>query len=140
MEFGNRVTSPVVRTAILGFLGLAATGASTGCAVSPSSNAQVCTLEQFVSPATATASHMAVAPGNQVSFDVGHTYLQAACANDNVIASPQGYVWVSSDPVNAPISNAKDATAGTVTCLAATKAIISTSTVPTATVATLGCN
>jgi hypothetical protein len=96
----------------------------TGCGVAPK---VTCTLTQAVLPATATADHTAASPGDQQGFDVGFLAAPPGCAVPQLVLSPQDFVWVSSDPINAPISNAKDATAGIATCVGATISTISTS-------------
>jgi hypothetical protein len=107
----------------------------TGCGVSPSSS---CTTTEAVAPATASADHMAAAPGDQTSFNVNFSY-SGGCAVPLVIAGPSRYQWVSSDPINAPISNAATS-AGVATCVGATTAKISTNPVGSIAVATLTCH
>jgi len=109
---------------VLAFAGTTAGGMLTGCGVAPK---VTCTLTQAVLPATATADHTAASPGDQQGFDVGFLTPPPGCAVPQLVLSPQDFVWVSSDPINAPISNAKDATAGIATCGGATIATISTS-------------
>jgi hypothetical protein len=110
----------------------------TGCGAAPQTKIN-CTLTQGVFPVTATADHMAASPGDQVGFDVGYVATPQGCAVPAVVISPQAFVWVSSDPINAPISNAKDATAGVATCVGATTATISTNPVNSIATATLTC-
>jgi len=93
-------------------------GVLTGCATPP----QNCStsLVTAVSPATATADHMAVAPGDQQHFTA--TAAPAAspgCPVPEIIAvlTPQ---WTVSDTVNVKISSASDSTNGTATCLGTT--------------------
>jgi len=125
---------------VVGLAGTTAGGMLTGCGAAPQTKIN-CTLTQAVLPATATADHMAASPGDQQAFDVGYVAAPQGCGvpATNVIAGPQSYVWVSSDPINAPISNAKDATAGVATCVGATTATISTNPVNSIATATLTC-
>ena len=126
---------------ILGLASTTAAGLLTGCGAVPQSAKVSCTLTQAVLPATATADHSAASPGNQQAFNVGFASAIPGCPYPltNVIAGPQNYLWVSSDPIHAPISNAKDATAGVATCVGATTATISTSPAGSSTPATLTC-
>jgi hypothetical protein len=99
-----------------------------------------CDLKSAVMPATAAADHAATAPGNQQAFNVGFVGSMPGCAIPQVIAAPSSYTWVSSDPVNAPISNVA-ATAGVATCVGATTVpvTISINSNATVAVATLTC-
>lgn len=120
--------------------GMLAAGVLAGCGVSPAADAK-CSLQQGVLPATATADHAAAAPANQQAFDVGFVGpFPAGCAVPTFVANPASFTWVSSDPVNAPISNAA-ATAGVATCAGTTTtpATISVSSSAGLTVATLSC-
>jgi hypothetical protein len=115
-------------------------GMLTGCASAPSTFSN-CTVKEVISPATAVADHTAAAPGNQQAFNVVFEAFPAeGCALPLPVTTPQGFVWVSSDPVNAPISNAA-ATAGVATCVGATvvPATISVSSATNVQVATLTC-
>jgi hypothetical protein len=120
----------------LAFCAVTATGGGllSGCGVAPASS-NPCTLKQGVLPAVAVADHMAAAPGDQQAFGVGFVDVQPGCAVPAIAVSPQSFTWVSSDPVNAPISNVA-ATAGVATCMGATAATISTVPVGTGTIAT----
>jgi hypothetical protein len=125
----------------LSVVGVAAVGTLTGCAVAPSASLN-CSLKVGVLPAMATADHMAATPGNQQAFNVGFVGpFPAGCAVPAFVNNPQNFTWVSSDPVNAPISNAKDATAGVDTCVGTTTvpATISTSPAGSIEAATLTC-
>jgi hypothetical protein len=124
---------------VLGIAGTTTGGLLTGCGAAPGMAKINCTLTQGVLPATATADHTAASPGDQQGFNVGYVAAPQGCAVPAVVISPQAFVWVSSDPVNAPISNAKDATAGVATCVGATTATISTSPVGSIATATLTC-
>jgi hypothetical protein len=86
------------------------------------------------------ASHTAAAPGNQQQFDVGYVEITGTCPIPALEGAPSYYTWVSSDPVNAPISNVA-ATAGVATCVGATTvpATISVSSQANIQVATLTC-
>jgi hypothetical protein len=86
------------------------------------------------------ASHTAAAPGNQQQFDVGYVEITGTCPIPALEVAPSYYTWVSSDPVNAPISNVA-ATAGVATCVGATTvpATISVSSQANIQVATLTC-
>jgi hypothetical protein len=117
---------------VVGLAGTTAGGMLTGCGAAPQAKIN-CTLTQAVLPATTTADHTAASPGNQGAFDVGYVAAPEGCAVPAIVVSPQAFVWVSSDPVNAPISNAKDATAGVATCVGATTATISAANPPTLT-------
>jgi hypothetical protein len=140
---GNRagVVRSLFGVLVLGVAGTTAGGMLAGCGAPPEAAKINCTLTQGVLPATATANHTAASPGDQQAFNVGYVSVTQGCAvpATNVIAGPQSYVWVSSDPVNAPISNAKDVTAGVATCVGATTATISTSPVNSIATATLTC-
>jgi hypothetical protein len=123
----------VMATVVLG----AGAGASLiGCSVSPAAVNPCAALKQGVLPTSAVADHAATAPGNQVAFNVGYTNVPTGCAIPALVISPQDFTWVSSDPVNAPISNAKDATAGVATCVGATTLPVTISIVSTSSVAT----
>lgn len=70
-----------------------------------------------MSPATATASHTAAAPGNQQQFSNNPVFHQGCPA----LPLAFGFAtWSVSDPANVSISNAKDSTYGTATCTGAT--------------------
>ena len=137
---GRRADVPRIAFGFLvfGLAGTTAGGMLTGCGAAPQAKIN-CTLTQAVLPATATADHAVASPGDQVAFDVGYVAAPQGCAVPAVVISPQAFVWVSSDPVNAPISNAKDATAGVATCVGATTATISTNPVNSIATATLTC-
>jgi len=127
---------------MLGAAAATGSGLLTGCGVAPATS-NGCVLKQGVLPAAAVADHTAAAPANQQAFNVGFVDIAPGCAVPAIVVSPQSFVWVSSDPVNAPVSNAT-ATAGVATCVGATTATISTiSTVPggmaTIATATLTC-
>jgi hypothetical protein len=114
----------------------------TGCAVKPAANSG-CTLVEDIFPATATADHSAAAPGNQVSFGVGFAVgpgSAATCGIPALVPAPSDFTWVSSDPINAPISNVT-ATAGVATCVGSTTvpATISAGSAANIKVATLTC-
>jgi energy-converting hydrogenase Eha subunit A len=98
-------------------------------------------VKQVILPATAVADHTAAAPGNQQAFNVGFVTVPAdGCALPLPVTKPQYFTWVSSDPVNAPISNVA-ATAGVATCVGATTvpATISVSSVANVQTAALTC-
>jgi len=73
-----------------------------------------------VSPATGTADHAASAPANSFQF-AANNVLPSGCAQAAVIVpgGNAGATWTVSDTVHATISNAKDSTNGTATCIAA---------------------
>ncbi|MGD0796294.1 MAG: hypothetical protein ABR910_01105 [Acidobacteriaceae bacterium] len=123
---------------VVGLAGTTAGGMLTGCGVAPEAAKINCTLTQGVLPATATADHTAASPGDRQAFDVGYVLATPGCALPTAILSPQAFVWVSSDPINAPISNAA-AAAGIATCVGATTATISTNPVNSIATATLTC-
>ncbi len=94
----------------------------TGCGAvtDPCSYSTVLT----VSPTTATADHMAAAPGNQQQFVSGTSEVAkgsstTGCAVPAVIAVAHP-VWTNPDPQAITISSANDATNGTAVCTAAT--------------------
>ena len=126
----------------LGVAGTFAGGMLTGCGVAPASGAfSNCTVKEEILPLTAMASHTAAAPGNQQAFNVVfYTVPAVGCPLPLPVTTPQGFTWVSSDPVNAPISNVA-ATAGVATCVGATTvpATISVSSPANVQVATLTC-
>jgi hypothetical protein len=113
-----------------------------GCAVATPSATQnpACSYKVGVLPASATADHSAAAPGNQQQFDVGYVEITGTCPIHALEGAPSYYTWVSSDPVNAPISNAT-ATAGIATCVGTTTvpATISVSSTANVATATLTC-
>ena len=117
---------------LLGLVVLAGVMASgMGCAVtsgtSSSTSNPLCTSlpHQSVTPATAVADHAAAAPGNQQQFTFPLTALPTGCAQAQFMLLP---TWVSSDPVNAPISNTPGATFGVATCVGATTVPVTIST------------
>jgi hypothetical protein len=122
----------------VGVGGVTTGGTLTGCGAP--TNVNNCVLRQGVVPTTAVASHTAAAPGNQATFDVGFVDVAPGCAVPAYIANPASFTWVSSDPVNAPISNVA-ATAGVATCVGTTMipATISVSSEANVQVATLTC-
>jgi len=123
---------------VLGVTGTLA-GGVLGCAVA--STANNCSLKAGVLPALASADHSAAAPGNQASFNVGFVPpFPTGCAVPAIVQNPANFTWVSSDPVNAPISNVA-ATAGVATCVGPTTvpATISVSSTTNVEVATLTC-
>ena len=122
---------------VVGLAGTTAGGMLTGCGAAPQTKIN-CTLTQGVLPATATADHTAASPGDQQAFNVGYLAAPAGCGVPAIVVPPQAFVWVSSDPINAPISNAA-ATAGVATCVGATTATISTNPVNSIATATLTC-
>src|ERR1017187_9474219 len=124
----------------LGVVGTFAGGMLTGCAAAPAASSN-CTVTQAILPATAVADHSVAAPGNQQAFNVGFVTAPAdGCALPLPVTKPQYFTWVSSDTVNAPISNVT-ATAGVATCVGATTvpATISVSSTANVQVATLTC-
>jgi hypothetical protein len=125
----------------IGLLGIILVGAGvagslSGCSVSPAAVNPCASLKQGVLPASATADHTAAAPGNQIAFDVGYVSVPVGCAIPALAINPQAFTWVSSDTINAPISNAKDATAGVATCVGATTVPVTISVVSTDSIAT----
>jgi len=106
-------------------LALAAAGAIPllgGCAT----GATVCSGTNVVTitPATATADHMAPAPGDQQQFQALSQYQlttnSPGCAVPTVIAKLTP-IWTVSDTVNVKISSAQDATNGLAICIGTTK-------------------
>jgi hypothetical protein len=98
-----------------------------------------CTVTADVTPATATADHSAVPPGNQMQFSIKST----VTGNCPLVADQAGS-WSTSDAVNTTISN-QAPTQGLATCLNATPnpvTITETGTVRghSITPATLTCN
>ena len=78
---------------------------------------------------TSTADHSAVAPGNQVHFAAFGSGLTAGCVATQ--SSLMNVTWSASDSQNVTISNAKDATFGTATCVHATNGPVTvTATLP----------
>jgi hypothetical protein len=102
---------------VIGF-GAGVGGSLTGCSVSATVD-PCSTIKEGVFPTAAVADHTAAAPGNQVSFYVGYPNFPAGCAVPAIVLNPSEFTWISSDPVNAPISNAMK-TAGIATCMGAT--------------------
>jgi len=73
-----------------------------------------------VTPATATADHMAAPPGNQVQFSsVEGAGIVAGCPINNVLRLVYP-IWTNPEPLDITISSAQDATNGTAVCLSAT--------------------
>jgi hypothetical protein len=87
-----------------------------------------------VSPAVATADHMAAAPGDQQQFSAYSSFKPSAtstgCAIPQVIAKLTP-TWTVSDPTNVRISSAQDATNGLATCLGTTKSPVTVSAIGT---------
>ncbi len=71
-----------------------------------------------VSPATATADHSAIAPGNSQQFLASGTNLPSGCAA--AAANLRDVIWSVSDTTNVNISNIQDSTFGVATCVGAT--------------------
>jgi hypothetical protein len=77
-----------------------------------------------VTPATATADHNALAPGNRVQFFAA-AQVPKGCVSPACVNCVPGLVWSVSDPVNVSIANnANDGTNGTATCLGATNGAV----------------
>lgn len=101
-----------------------ASAALTGCGVA----SPACTLTDtlIISPLTATASHTAAAPGNQVQFfsEIAPKPSAANCpVPEYVIAARPA--WANPDPLDITISSAADATNGTAVCNSATSGPVS---------------
>lgn len=80
-----------------------------------------------VSPQIATVDHQAAPPGNSKKFSA------FALASPGCVAPMSTLVnvtWSVSDPTNVKISNARDATFGTATCLGPTSHATVTATLP----------
>ena len=121
---------------VLGVAVPLAGGLLAGCAVTPTATVNNCSLKVGVLPTPAVADHTAAAPGDQVAFNVGFVGpFPPGCAVPTVVYNPANFTWVSSDPVNAPISNAA-ATAGVATCVGATTVPVTISISPAGTTAT----
>lgn len=73
-----------------------------------------CTIDAAVTPATATADHSMLPPGNQAQFSTTST----VTGNCPLIPDQTGS-WTTSDTVNTAISN-QSPTQGLATCLSAT--------------------
>jgi hypothetical protein len=111
----------------LAVVGVTAAGTLTGCAVAPTSTSTVSCSgypHQTVVPATAVADHNAAAPGNQQQFAFPLTQLPVGCAQAQYLVLP---TWVSSDTVNAPISNTPP-NIGVATCMGSTTTPVTIST------------
>ncbi len=93
-------------------------------------NGGTCRYESLaVSPATATADHAAIPPGNGQQFLAFGRGLTAGCAA--VQSNLPNVTWTVSDAVNVTISNAADTTSGVATCKAATAGPVTvTATLP----------
>ena len=128
---------------VMGVAGSLAGGMLTGCSVAPTAPIVTCNRMPAVLPTAAIVDHAATAPGNQQAFNVGYVGSMQGCPLiPEGIVGPSAYTWVSSDSVNAPVSNVV-ATAGVATCVGVTTvpvmiSIVSPATVPVE-VATLTC-
>jgi len=98
----------------------------------PGCSQQTCRLTGLsVTPPTATADHLAAAPGNQVQF-FANAVLPKGCATAACV-NCSGQTWTVSDTVNVSISN-NPGNNGTATCLGATNgAVTVTATAPVGT-------
>jgi hypothetical protein len=94
----------------------------TGCAVG--STGATCTPgDSFTTtPLTATADHLAAAPGNQQQFVsiIAPTDSPAGCPLPQWLLSAHP-AWTSSDAIDIQISSANDATNGTAVCMGPTQ-------------------
>jgi hypothetical protein len=92
-----------------------------GCGVAPNPGAQCDTsLQLRVTPAAATADHMAAPPGNQVVFgSVEGDGIVSGCPINNVLRLARP-IWTNPAPLDITISSAQDPTNGTAVCLTAT--------------------
>jgi hypothetical protein len=92
-----------------------------GCGAAPNPSPQCVPILQLrVTPAAATADHMAAPPGNQVQFSsVEGDGIVAGCPINNVLRLAQP-VWTNPAPLDITISSAQDATNGTAVCLSST--------------------
>ena len=90
-----------------------------GCASPDCSNP---TTTFSVTPATATADHLAKAPGNQAQFRPQSTNTYPAGCAVPVLYPPAilDAIWTSSDPINVQISSVVGPTNGLATCVGAT--------------------
>jgi len=119
---------------------MAMLAALTGCG--GHSSTPDCTVNSFnISPATATADHLAAPPGNQVQFfgfDAINT-LPPGCSTVAVTQAARiDLKWVVSDPVNVAIGNTQGVDYGLATCNNATAgAVTITATGPNARNATI---
>lgn len=91
---------------------------SAGCGGHSSPDCSFVAL--FVSPSTATADHLAAAPGNKISFVAGNA-TPAGC-----IPQPEplrlDLKWSVSDPTNVSIGNTPNVDYGVATCMNAAPA------------------
>jgi hypothetical protein len=80
-----------------------------------------CSLSSIsVSPATATADHLAVSPTNSQRFLAFGSGLPSGCVSTQ--SNLTNVTWSVSDTTNVSISNSQDQTFGAATCLGATSA------------------
>ncbi len=122
--------APLFAVALLLLISLLA-----GCSTSQSACSTM--LVTAVSPATATADHMAVAPGDEEQFmATASPAAQAGCAVPAVSSAASPAIiarltpqWTVSDAVNVKISSAADSTNGLATCIGTTKGPITVTAV-----------
>ncbi len=93
-----------------------------GCGSSVSANYCGPLSTAVITPGPAIADHMVAAPGNQVQFSVASSAPNGrqdsgSCAFSQICQGAP--MWTSSDPVNAPISNAAGSV-GVATCVGTT--------------------
>jgi hypothetical protein len=126
--------------AIFTLVSILVAGLFTGCSGMNAMN-QTCMITAAVTPATATASHTAAPPGNQMAFSAAST----VSGNCPLIADTLGS-WSTSDPANTTVSTqANNPMAATVTCVNAAPAPVTVNYSGTThghpfTSATLTCN
>jgi hypothetical protein len=111
----------VVRGTLSVSLAAGFTGLFSGCAGgmsgnnNPGSQNQGCSAYMAIGPASGTADHAAMSPGNQVQFQA---YSGESCTNG---ATPAVVAlvyagWSNPDPLDVQISSAADMTNGLATC------------------------
>jgi len=104
---------------LLSWVAIGCGGSSLNSANSTNSSSCGTLIAISVSPQNATANHSAPAPGNQQQF-MANLGFPPGCPPPPVAFGLA--TWFVSDPVNVGISNVKDATYGTATCIGATAA------------------
>ena len=87
-------------------------GLIAGCGGSVNNN--TCMITAMVNPVSATASHTAASPGNQVQFSTSSSVVGNCPQLPDTLGS-----WSTSDPVNTSISN-QAGSQGLATCVNAT--------------------
>jgi hypothetical protein len=107
------------RTFLLFVLPLLFIAGSTGCGGRSSPDCSIATA-LAIAPTTATADHLAAAPGNKISFVAGNALPNGCPPQPGPLR--QDLKWSVSDPANVSIGNTLNVDYGVATCINATPA------------------